>query len=168
MTQHCPSCGDKICSPHGYGDILLIGEYPGKLEMQQGRPFAVSKWSPSAGRIIRKELSLLGVDLLQLRVCNLWLHPMNKDDNCLKAGEDVCLDEAKGKDAILLVGSESVSHFTGYNVMDVNGLQVESPMLSAPIIYASVNPALAFHRGLGEVRFALTRFIKRLEKEKLL
>jgi len=168
MIQLCPSCAEKIVSPHGYGNILLIGEHPDKLEMQQGRPFASSKWQPSAGKILRKELALLGVDLLQLRMMNLWLHEPNKNDNCFKAGVDVCLDEAKGKDAILLIGSDTVSYFTGYNVSEVNGLQVESPMLSCPIIYAAVNPAVAFHKGLGEVRFGITSFIKRLEKEKLI
>ena len=136
--------------------------------MEKGIPFASSSWVPSAGKILRKELQRLDVDLLQLRCCNLWLHPPNKDENCLKAGETVCLEEAKGKDAILLMGSEAVSHFTGYSVMDVNGLEVESPMLSAPILYAAVNSALAFHRGLGEVRFAITRFVTRLKQEGLL
>ena len=138
MTQYCPSCASKIVPPHGYSkSILIISEFPGKLEMEKGIPFASSSWVPSAGKILRKELQRLDVDLLQLRCCNLWLHPPNKDENCLKAGETVCLEEAKGKDAILLMGSEAVSHFTGYSVMDVNGLEVESPMLSAPILYAA-------------------------------
>lgn len=169
MTKHCPSCAGKVCPPHGYStDVLIIGEFPGKLEMQQGRPFASKPYVPSAGKILRKEMSLLGVDLLQLRLCNLWLHEPNGNDNCFKASLDVVLEEAKGKKAILLVGSESVEFFTGYKVSDVTGMQVDSPMLSSPIIYAVLNPASAFHRTLGEVRFGITQFVKRLEEEGLL
>jgi len=169
MTKFCPSCGEKVCPPSGYSnEILLIGEFPGSLEMKQGRPFAMHHYTPSAGKILRKELAVFGVDLLQLRCCNLWLHEPNKNENCFKAGLDVCLEEAKGKQAILLIGSEAVETFTGYKVSDVTGLQVDSPMLSAPIIYAMVNPATAFHRTIGEVRLALKNFFKRLEEEHLL
>lgn len=169
MTKYCPSCADKICSPYGYSkDILLISEYPSKLDIKQGRPFASSAYVSSAGKILRKELSTFGVDLLQLRICNLWLHEPNKNENCFKAGLDVCLEEAKGKQAILLIGSEAVETFTGYKVSDVTGLQVNSPMLSAPIVYAMVNPAICLHKTLGETRFAIKNFVERLEEEGLL
>jgi hypothetical protein len=78
------------------------------------------------------------------------------------------LEHAKGKRAVLLVGSDTVSTFTGYKISDVNGLQVDSSVLSAPIIYAAVNPSLAEHRALGEVRLSIEKFVKRLEQEKLL
>ena len=161
----CPICLEKTVHPHGYSDdVLIIGEFPGKEELAYGKPF-----TGHTGRILRKELSKLGVDLLQFRVTNLWLHIPNKKDECFEYCRDVCLDEAKGKQAILLVGSETTSYFTGYNVSDVNGLQVDSPMLSAPIIYAMYNPAILFHKNaVGEIRFALNRFVKHLKQEEMI
>ena len=130
MTTHCPACGDRAVKASGSSSskVLLIGEFPGSIELETGRPF-----TGPAGGVLRKELSKLGVDLLQFRVTNLYIHePIkatkkepDKGKNCFQAGLNVCLEEAKGKQAILLVGSESVEFFTGYKVSDVNGLQVQ-------------------------------------------
>src|SRR3990167_5211490 len=173
MTSFCPSCAGRAVRASGNSSskVLLIGEFPGSIELDTGRPF-----TGPAGGVLRKELSKIGVDLLQFRVTNLYIHePIkatkkepDKGKNCFQAGLDACLEEAKGKKAILLVGSESVEFFTGYKVSDVNGLQVESPMLSAPIIYATVNPAIVFHKSLGELRFALTNFVQHIQKEGLI
>jgi uracil-DNA glycosylase len=169
MNQYCPACANAICPPMGHSDdLLIVGEFPGKEEMYQGRPFASHPKFMTAGRILRKELERCGVSLADFRICNLWLHEPTKDENCFQAGYNNVLDEAKGKKAVLLVGSDTVGTFTGYKVSDVSGLQVTSTLLSAPIIYASVNPALAQHRSLGEVRFAVEKFVGRLEKEGLL
>lgn len=165
----CPSCAEEICPPSGKSkDLLIVGEFPSKEEMIQGRPFATNIRFMNAGRVFRKELEQLGVSLSQFLVANLWLHEPNNDENCFKAGYDHILDLAKGKKAILLVGSDVVSTFTKYKVSDVSGLQVDSAILSAPIIYALVNPALALHRSVGEVRFGIGKFIHRLEEENLI
>lgn len=167
MKQYCPSCATLICPPVGSSDLLIVGEFPGREEMLQGRPFASNQNFMTAGRILRKELERVGVSLQQFRICNLWLHEPNKEEGCYQAGYNNVLDESKGKKAILLVGSDTVETFTGYKVSDVMGLQVDSSVLSAPIIYASPNPALAEHRGLGEVRNAIEKFVHKLEEEGL-
>lgn len=149
-------------------DLLIISEFPGKEEMIQGRPFATNSMFITAGKVLRKELERLGVSLNDFRVCNIWLHEPTKNENCWKAGYENTLEEAKGKKAILLMGSDTVETFTSYKVSDVNGLQVDSSLLSAPIIYACVNPALALHRSLGEVRFGIEKFVYRIQKEGLL
>ncbi len=104
----------------------------------------------------------------EFRVCHLWLHEPTESEECYNAGYQRALEEAKGKKAILLVGSDTVSTFTRYKVSDVNGLQVDSSILSAPIIYAMVNPAMSLARSSGEVRLAIQKFIKRLEDEGLI
>jgi len=160
----CPICLEKTVRPYGYSkDILVIGEFPGKEEIAWGKPF-----TGNTGQIFRKELAYLGVDLLQVRLTNLWLHIPNKREDCFNYSRDICLEEAKDKKAILLIGSDTVSYFTGYNVTSVNGLQVDSPILSAPIIYAMFNPAITFHKTVGEVRFALKSFVDKLKEENLL
>lgn len=169
MNQYCPNCGELICPPSGKSsDLLIIAEFPGKLEIERQMPFATHTMYVTAGKVLRKELERLGVSLSQFRCLNLWLHEPNKNENCFQAGYNHTLDEAKGKKVILLVGSDVVETFTEYKVSDVSGLQVESSILSAPIIYAIVNPALALHRAVGEVRFGIEKFVQRLEQENLL
>lgn len=169
MTQHCPACAEKICPPSGKSkDLLIIGDAPDGLDMQTGMPFSVHAMYTTSGKVLRKELEKLGASLSDFRVCYVWLHEPNTSDGCWQAGYNNALEEAKGKKAILLVGSETVKTFTQYNVSDVSGLQVDSSVLSAPIIYAMVSPGLAMHRGVGEVRLSLTKFITRLNEEGLL
>lgn len=168
MTKYCPVCATKVVPYFGNSDVLVVGEFPGKAELEKGRPFSTHHMYITAGQVFRKELAKVGVDLNSLRCGNLWLHEPNGNDDCFKVGYDVVLEEAKGKKAILLVGSDTVETFTGYKVSDVCGLQVDSAILSAPIIYAMVNPAICLHgRGVGEVRLAIKKFVGRLEKEGL-
>lgn len=169
MTQYCPSCTNSIVSPVGNSDnLLIVLDAPTKEDFQQGRLLSTNPNYTTAGKVMRKELERVGASLSDFRVVSLWLHAPTKDENCFRAGYDNVLDNAKGKKAILLVGSDTVSTFTGYKVSDVSGLQVESSVLSAPIIYASVSPGLALSRSLGEVRFAIEKFVNRLEKDGLL
>lgn len=174
MRPTCPACGGQTCPPIGHSDILIIGEFPSWNEMQQGRPFATHAPSRNgyvkiitAGYVLRQELIRNGLDFSNFRITNLWVHEPNKSEECFKDGYDAVLDEAKGKSAILLVGSEVVETFTEYRASDVSGLQVESAVFSCPIIYAMVNPALALHRSVGEVRLGIERFCSRLSQEGL-
>lgn len=167
--RYCPSCGEQACPPSGNSDdLLIIGEFPGDLEMIKGHPFATSPKFMTAGKVFRRELQRVGLSLSEFRVMNLWMHEPNKNENCFKAGYDAVLEEAQGKKAILLVGSDVVTTFTDFKVSEVNGLEVDSPFLSAPHIMAMVNPALALHRAFGEVRFAITQWKELLERENLL
>lgn len=160
MTQFCPSCGDPIVPPRGDKDspVLIIGEFPGESEMENGKPF-----SGPAGGVLRTELARAGIDMPMVRIMNLWLHPKPTSrsrgttaernsakaryENCYKAGYNLVLEEAKKRNAILLVGSDAVNAFTKYSVSDVNGLRLDKKdhLLSAPIVMCSPNPAIVFH-----------------------
>lgn len=169
IDQLCPSCSQKIVQPSGpkNSPILLLGEWPGKTEIDQGRPFATHSMFITAGKVLRTELAVAGIDFNTCRCTNLWLHAADDNDNCFDAGKEAALEEAKGRQAILLIGSLVVETFTSYKVSEVSGLQVESAMLSAPIIFALMNPALVFNpgRGIGEIRQGIQKFSFRLEKE---
>jgi len=153
----CPVCGnDEMVIPSGpsRANILIIGEFPGKDEIIYRKPLV----GPT-GRIMRKELAYLGVDMNRMRITNLWQHRPNKNEECYKHGCAEAIKEAKGRKAILLVGSDTLKYFCDKSVKAVCGLQVTSHYLSAPIIYATINPASLFQRGgVGEVRLALTKF----------
>ena len=157
----CPICGSTECVPAGGSSkskILLIGEYPGKDEINTGKPF-----SGATGTILKNELGRLGIDLSRLRIVNMWLHPPNKNEKCFEYGIQQVIKEAKGKRAILLIGSDTVKYFTGMKVGQVTGLQVHSDLLSAPIIFAMVQPAIAFHGTCGEVKLSLQKFADKVE-----
>lgn len=166
---NCPSCGDPAVLPSGLksAEVLMISEFPNKQDMQKGIPFATHPMFATAGKVLRTEMGSVGIDYNLLRVANIWLHEPNDNDNCFQVGYDLVLDEAKGRKAILLVGSLAVETFTKYKVSDVCGLQVDSPILSCPIIYAMTNPANVFRvgAGVGEIRLALKKFANHLEKE---
>lgn len=152
----CSACNtDKICLPSGpeKSPILIIGEMPGYEEIRYGKPFC-----GATGSILMKELSYLGVDVKQCRLTNLWLHEPNGNAGCLVIGGQAAIKEAKGRKAILLVGSDVVKYFTQHNVMDVCGLRVKSNFISCDLIMACVNPADVFHGSIGELRLALTKF----------
>ena len=171
MRQVCPSCSEVICPPSGHSsDLLIIGEFPGDEEMRRGFPFATNLNYITAGKVFRSELGMepYPMQLAEFRVTNLWLHQPNDNENCRDAGYKQVLEEAKGKKAILLVGSDVVSAFTNYKVSEITGLRVESSILSAPLIVAMVNPALALHRTVGEVRFAIQQWKKYLKEEGLI
>lgn len=162
MTHYCPACGEESVPPRGNKNskILIVGEFPGDSEMESGRPF-----SGPAGGVFRTELARIGLDVPLIRIMNLWLHPPTKDENCYKAGYDLVLEEAKNREAILLVGSEVVNTFTKYKVSDICGLPLDKAdhKLSAKLVMAIVNPAIVFHSGIGEVRLGIQRFSDNLK-----
>lgn len=169
MSKYCPSCAEKVCPPYRKSkDLLIIGEFPSSLEMRTGIPFSSNgKFGITAGHILRKELQNVSLEFSMFTVMNLWMHEPNKNENCWQAGYNLVLEEAKGKKAVLLVGSDVVETFTNYKVSEVSGLQVDSSILSAPLIMCSVNPALSMHRAVGEVRFAITKWAEALERNGL-
>ena len=160
---NCPYCGADLVRASGnkHSDILIIGEFPGDEEKQQGIPMV-----GRMGTVLREQLAYLGLDLMSFRRTNLWLHDPNKNKECFQMGVEAAMKEAKGKKVILLMGSEVVTYFTTKKVSDVSGLRVTSDMLSAPIILAMFNPAIVFRGTIGETKFALKKFKEALEELK--
>jgi len=158
----CSVCKtDEIVLPHGNknSSILIIGEFPTDEDIKKGIPFV-----SSSGVILRQELGYLGIDLNSTRRCNLWIHTPNKNKSCLEYGINLCVQNAKNKQIILLLGSEPVKLFTGEKVTDVNGLQIQSTYFSAPIIMACVHPSSIFSSPVGELRFGLKNFANKVKE----
>jgi uracil-DNA glycosylase family 4 len=157
------SCG-KICiEPSGptNSPILICGEYLGRAEAEAGRPFV----GPS-GRILRAELDKIGLNLDECRVTNLVNHEF-PEEGCYQFGLEQVIREAKGRKAILLLGSECSRIFLGKGVLTISGLVVHSKYLSAPIIRATINPAALLSGTVGEFRCALAKFSHALKKGKI-
>ena len=167
MNSHCPVCSEEAIRPIGStsSKLLIIGEEPGDSEMKFGRPFV-----GAAGKVLKNELRLMSMDLLQFRVTCLWIHPATKNEDCYKLGYDMVMDEAKKKKAILLVGADVVSTFTNYKVSDICGLRMDKGdhVFSSPLVMGIINPSSVFHNGVGEVRLALHKFKNELIRDGLL
>lgn len=162
LGYECPICGSKDCVPACgpiSSSILIIGAYPGDEEVKAGRPMVGAN-----GGLLRTELAMNGIDLAGLRVGNIWLHPSNKDEKCLEYGATQIIKEAKGRKAILLLGAEPVKYFCKVSVEKYNGLQVQSDLLSAPLIMACVQPATCFHGSAGEFKLSIKKFCERIEE----
>ena len=167
----CPVCNNENYVPpagNPSSSVLLVGSHPGDEEIRKGVPMV-----GAMGGVLKTELRKLGMDLNMFRLANLWFHPEPKRDHplyndCLNHCVETLVKEAKNKKAILLMGAETVKFFCDKKVSAVCGLQVTSPYLSAPVIYACVNPADVWHSSIGEMRTAITKFVRRLEVEEIL
>jgi len=167
----CSSCGREdlvLASGPRRAKILIIGESPEEEELKRGKPMM-----GKMGGVLRSELGRANLDMNQMRLTNLWLHPPQKvgakdtegqriKAECFKQGLDAVIKEAKNRQAILLIGSETVKFFCNEKVSEVSGLVVESTYLSAPLIFACVKPTAVFSGGMGEVRLALQKFSKKV------
>lgn len=171
MKQFCPVC-DKVAigarGPQSSKNLIILS-HPDWADIVHSAPFSIDAKKTTGGLVMSREMSKAGLDLSDFRIVCLWPHEEEDDERCTQLGLELTLAEAKGKSSILLVGAQAVSAFTTYSVNDVNGLQVDSYILSCPIIYALVNPnsVLIAGAGVGEIRFGLAEYAARLREEKL-
>ena len=157
----CSACGrTDLVLPYGNpkSSVLIIGEFPGEEEMKVGRPFV-----GPAGRVLKTELGRLGFSMYNAILTNLWLHEKNDNEECFNAGLEKLLILAKGKELILLLGSDTAKFFTNRSVMSVAGLRVDTPYFDT-IVMACPNPASAFHGTVGEVKLSLDKFVREAKK----
>jgi len=163
----CPVCGTDECvpanGPRNTG-IIIIGAYPGDDEINEAMPMVGNMGT----KVLAPELRYLGLSLDSVRKTNLWLHKPNKNERCLQHGLKKCIEEAADKDFVLLLGALPCEVFLKHRVTDINGLVMQSPLLSAKVVVPCLNPAYVWNRDatVGELRFALRNFVEALyEKE---
>jgi len=158
--NNCSHCHSKIVRPYGRGTsgVVLVGEFPGKDELKQGEAFC-----GNTGNVLKSELLRLGVVPQYLTVMNMWAHKKNGEDACLSLGMQRVIEVCQDAKGVLLMGSDTVKMFCNESVMQVCGLRVESPFLNTPIIRAIPNPAIMFHKTIGEVRLGLYKLFKDLD-----
>lgn len=157
-TEKCV-CGKVIPYFRGYAEsqVLIISDFPDKISPEQS-------FSDIAGKIFRQELALQNLDLLSMRYGYFTPHKcLMKDKECLQYGIDRCLKELENKEAVLLLGSACVKHFTGKSSGDYNGLLADSLYWSMPTMIGT-NPSIAIAGTIGEVRFMAKRFKLLLKK----
>jgi uracil-DNA glycosylase len=141
--------------------VLLVGEFPGYEELRTGRPF-VGK----AGEILRQEFARAGHQFEACRVTNLWLHGKVRDQDEFDWHMGNLLAEMRGREHILLMGSECTAAFNLGSVMSLAGLQVFSPFFpQEATVFVAPNPALLMHDVVGEFRLALQKFVDQISQQ---
>lgn len=159
----CPACGNEATPPNGKKSarylMIFSKPYPAP-----GIRNKYQREQLSGLDVLRKELSKVGLDLSEFRMAYLNMHD-SKDENCYFAGRDIILDEAKGKEAVILVGSEVTEEFCGLSAQDTAGLQVDSMSFSAPLVFVLPKPESVFVRGagVGELRLSCEKLGKVLD-----
>jgi hypothetical protein len=166
MNQNCPACGEVAYGYVGHGNCLIVEDVPGlSIEKPIQSRYKRDFWTPK--KIIQKELVRVDLDYADFRVGQLLLHAPIKgtslatktqNEKCAEFARTHFLDEAKNKQAILLIGADVCRHVLGYSVKDVGGLWMTSPIVSAQLIMAMPKLTLAYTDGWGEIRLTLERF----------
>jgi uracil-DNA glycosylase len=165
MAQ-CQICKKGIIQPRGnkQSKILIIAPSPTLEDLQQGYAFA-----GVYGNIMRTELAKWGVDLFQLRYTCLWLHDIMKKDEAEKEWHmQQAIQEAIGKEAILMLGTEVVGQFfPGKTATSVSGIPMKADLLSAPLVMGTLNPLGLIQGSHGEFLLAIHKFTTLIKERKL-
>lgn len=141
----CTSCGNSnLFLPEGdkNSPVMIILDAPNN----------------NAKQVLQSELRYNGINLQHLRIANLWVHDKNNDENCYKEGYNRCIEETKGKQLILLCGSDVVRAFApNIGVKGWDGLEINT-ILSAPCVMVCSKPESVFYGYIGEFRLTLKKF----------
>lgn len=163
-SQTCRACNQKII-PFKVPTVplyALVGEFPGKIEIQMGMPFV-----GRSGNVLRQELARLEVDIDDLGLGNLWYHAQSDNQKCLDLGLGALLRALQPFSSVLFLGSECSKVFFGESVTNISSLWLESKLLPRKRLMATLNPAsLLMGGGIGEFRLALEIFFDKRDRKK--
>lgn len=160
--QTCSICNNyQLVPPFGpVGKILLVGEFPGYEEIQQGIP-----WVGSASDVLRHELAKVGINMDNCRRTNLWQHAVPKDKKERLMEFDwhfnQLMEEIRQAKYVLMMGSELAPLFFKAKVSSISGTEQTSALVPKGIrMVAAVNPAICLIKGgvVGDFRFAVQKF----------
>ena len=160
--NRCPVCDAVLVEPYGNpeSDILLCSEYPDQFEQKRGVPFV-----GEAGEILESELMRAGIDMWSCRLSLLWQHYKNKSQECFEYMLKELTREMAGR-KVLLMGSEACQFYTGQGVMDMAGLEVQSPLFprSVQFVMIAPSPGSVLHTSLGEFRLSIKKFVDKVKE----
>lgn len=169
--MNCPVCARPCISPAGRDlmGILVVGDRPGRREIEEGRPFV-----GLTGTILRAEMRRAGLILDNCLYTNLWLHEVTdsmwQDDAHLVWHLLQVIKLTKTHEHLLFLGTNISKIAVGENISGIVGLEL--PLLSPPFPEGRVatvgpNPASLLHGTLGEFRLTIQKFAKRCRGEQL-
>ena len=153
----CKICGLELIEPSGpvKSNILIIGDAPGKEEIERGSP-----WVGQGGDVLRDELTRAGLNPGRCRMTNLWLHDKNPKECDKDFHTTEMFKEMMGREFLLIMGAETLQTFLpNEKVSEWTGLEITAPDIPKKTrAMAMVNPAIALRDVHGEVQFAARNF----------
>lgn len=165
---HLPLIKSRTCErPLG----AIVGDFPGEAEIEQGIPFI-----GPGGRILRVEMTVLGLDVNFFTITNIWHHARPADKGRNKVSKESFLAEHKWHLAqtiravrdhspILLLGSDASRSFLNVSAESMSGVWTKSYLLPGSKIMVAPNPVQLLHGTVGEFRLALERYVRGVRKE---
>ena len=161
----CIKCDSQLLLPIGekHSPVLILGYAPTYDEYQKG---VHGSFGSAVHVVLRQELAGAGMAFESTRYTCMWGHLPNKQEADLEWNLKRALEEAKGRKAILLLGSELLRVFVPEHskVLDVAGLKLSSHLLGKKLVMAAPHPSTVQHGNFGELRFALEKFVKLASK----
>lgn len=157
--MECEVCGDPLVLPSGHtqSPILMFGDSPGWEDIRDMRP-----WVGNAGEVLHTELTRAGIDPRMVRLTNMWMHDPKPE--CQPFHMQFLMRELTNRKAVMVMGATPVKYFffptTGKSVSEITGTVQTSTRLPSTVQVAMpmVNPGIALHGTIGEVRLAITKF----------
>jgi uracil-DNA glycosylase family 4 len=171
-AEMCPLCDKRLLPVRGKGDILIIGEFPGFIEINMHVP-----WVGDSGDVMKAELGRVGLSLDQVRSTHLWLHQVASGPE-KKAELDFhfsrMLAQIETAKYVLLCGAELATLMFGHKISQINGLVYRELDKEAPIQWlkkgqvavAAFNPATCLNPNgvVGDFRLAIQRFADAIQR----
>jgi uracil-DNA glycosylase len=167
--MNCPICNQPIIEARGdkKSQILVVGSDVTDEDMQTG--YALSG---VYSNVLRAELAIYGLDLLQMRRTSMWLHAEVKGraKGEIKENErdwhftQVIL-EAQDKKIVLLLGSTATRFFlNGLAATNVSGIPMKADLLSAKVVMGTRSPLDALYGNCGEFCLGIKKFAEEVKK----
>jgi uracil-DNA glycosylase family 4 len=164
--MRCPQCKKyELVKPAGpeHADILIIGPYPGEVEMEKLMP-----WVGPAGQALEAELFLNDIVLDECRRTNVWQHPKDKDCE-LSYHYNRLVPELTRHKFLLMLGADTAKILLERKISDLSSLQLRLKSYNLPpnivAAMAVVNPADATLGSVGELRLGIQRFAEMIRRK---
>lgn len=155
------NCGRVMVSPMGdsTSKVAVVSDYPGFEELKFKQAF-----SGAYGISFRNELSAEGIQPESLFMFAALPHMPAKD--CTYDWQTAALKLLQDRKLIFMLGTQTLSAFTGYTASECSGTIVYSAMLKKSIIVAGPSIASLGKSPLGELRLAISKFAEQRRKLK--
>jgi len=146
-------------------DVMVVGEAPGRLEDEQGRPFV-----GRAGKLLDELLAEAGLAREQVFITNVFKArpPGNRDPRVAEVAHHMAWLEAQLElirpRVVVTLGRHALKHFSDAKIADVHGAALTA---GGRTLFPLYHPAAAmYNQSLRETLFADARALGALVSER--
>lgn len=160
MSTLCPVCNIKTIESIGNvgSSILIARGEPSTDDIKYNKLFYDLE-----EKILRGELSRVGIVLDSCRLTTLWNHkaPKKPTDEQFSWHLSQFMGELEQAKYLLFMGNILSNAFVGSNISHVEGLELDIPILGRTASFASL-PDNKMKGNIGEFRLAIEKFGERI------